>query len=213
MMAGLSPDASVQTNNLLLLLLPGNNTTTLTQDDIYPAFAPRSDLVRQNCALIASLYTSLIAAGFTALAKQWLAYYERTAPARSLQAQALNRAEKYRGLEKWNLQYVVEASGTLILISLALFVIAMSSYLWSINSAVAALVTVFSSIILYSYAVMIIAGTFFPASPFQTSLSIGLRHVNIATRIQHIHLSTTNCQATRRSPQALWCQRHLDTEG
>lgn len=174
-MGGLSPIPSDETNNLLRLLVLGPNAT-LTRNINQP-FAPAPGVVRQNCFLMASLFSSLIAAAGAILAKQWLANYERTGQTGPLEEQGLRRTEKFLGAEKWGLRYVAEALPTLILISLALFFVAMGDYFWTLNVKVAILIVAFSAAATLLYITMLISAAIFPNSPFQTAPSSTLIHI------------------------------------
>ena len=82
------------------ILVLGANSSMLNQNDINPPFTPAPGAVRQNCFFVASLFNSLIAAAGAVLAKQWLAYYERTGQTGPVEEQGLRRTEKYLGAEK-----------------------------------------------------------------------------------------------------------------
>lgn len=88
-----------------------------------------------------------------------------------MKEQGLLRTKKYRGAERWKLRHVVEALPTLILVSLGLFFIAMTDYIWAINREVAILITGFSGAGIVSYLMMLIAAALSPDCPFQTAPS------------------------------------------
>lgn len=125
-MGGLSPGPSDQTNELLQLIFLLLSNNTLPPGQASSPFTPAPGAVRQNCFLFASLFSSLIAAAGAVLAKQWLAYYERTGQTGPLDEQGLRRTKKYLGAERWRLRHVVETLPTLILLSLGLFCTAMA---------------------------------------------------------------------------------------
>ncbi|KAG8880615.1 hypothetical protein FRB97_000663 [Tulasnella sp. 331] len=86
--------------------------------------------------LVLTLCCSLLTAG-AVLAKQWLQLYERAGQTGPIDQQALRRTEKFAGAEKWGLHPVVETLATLLLVSLALFFIALTDYLWTVEKKVA----------------------------------------------------------------------------
>lgn len=174
-LSGLSPNSSDQTNNLLFLLLAhrGDNVT-LALNDLNPPFSPAPGVVRQNCFFFASLFSSLLAAAGAVLAKQWLANYERTGQTGPLEEQGLRRTEKYLGAKRWKLRWVVEALPTLILVSLGLFFVAITDYMWTINREVAILIATFSAIGTLSYFAMLLSAAIFPDCPFRTAPSSAL---------------------------------------
>lgn len=170
-MGGLSADSGDETNRLLRLVLQGYNNDTITPDLLNTNFTPGPGVVRQNCVFFASLLISLLAAAGAVLAKQWLANYERTGTTGPLNEQGLRRTEKYLGAERWMLRYVVEALPSLILLSLALFFVAVTDYCWSLNLEVAILTAVFSGVGTVSYFLMVIVAAIDPHCPYQTSPS------------------------------------------
>lgn len=167
-MGGLSPNPIDQTNNLLVLLLMNANNSSLTQNVLNPPFVPAQGVVRQNCFFFASLFSSLIAAAGAVLTKQWLANYERTGQSGPLKEQSLLRTEKFLGAERWGLRYVVEALPTLIILSLALFFVAVSDYVWNLSKEVAILIITLSAAGTACYALMVLLAACFPQCPYQT---------------------------------------------
>lgn len=165
------------TNTLLLLILTNLSNGTLTAATLPSSLTPPAGIVRQNCFLFASLFTSLLAAAGAVLAKQWLANYEKTGQTGPLDEQGLRRTAKFRGAEKWQLQRVVEGLPTLILISLGLFFVAITDYIWTLNQDVAALVMAFSVVGTSLYIAMLLLASIYPLCPFQTAPSLGLRSI------------------------------------
>lgn len=147
------------------------DNATVTRDDLTRPFSPNAGAVRQNCTFFASLLCSLLAAAGAVLAKQWLQHYERTGQIGSYREQGLRRTAKAWGAETWRLQQVVEMLPTLILMSLGLFFVAISDYLWSVNWQVAAVVVAFSAAGTVLYVVMLVTATVHDQSPFQTAPS------------------------------------------
>lgn len=176
-MGGLSPGPSDETNDLLRLIVILLSNNTLMSGQVNPPFAPGPGVVRQNCFFCASLFSSLIAAAGAVLAKQWLAYYERTGQTGPLDEQGLRRSKKFLGAERWRLRYVVETLPTLILLSLGLFFAAMADYVWTINREVAIVITALSGLSTLLYTFMLIAAAIFPDCPFQTAPSSAFAHL------------------------------------
>ncbi|KAG8887389.1 hypothetical protein FRB98_009699 [Tulasnella sp. 332] len=169
----LSPNLSQQTNYLLQQLLLQVSNGTLSEIDLNPPpFVPPPGAIRQNCFFFASLCSSLMAATGAVLAKQWLSNYERTSYTGSLESQALHRTEKFLALETWGLHVVVEALPTLLLISFALFFIALIDYLWTIHHVLALVVLAFSAAGVLAYLYTLIAAAMDSCCPFQTPVSL-----------------------------------------
>lgn len=176
-MGGLSPDTASQTNNLLRLLVTHADNRTLSANDLDPPFTPGPGVVRQNCFLFASLFSSLLAAAGAVLAKQWLANYERTGQTGTAEEQGLRRTEKYIGAKTWKLHNVVDALPTLILVSLGLFFVAVADYVRTINREVAVVIIAFSSIGIFLYVLMLVSAALFTDCPYQTAPSLALKYL------------------------------------
>ncbi|KAG8850690.1 hypothetical protein FRB96_009650 [Tulasnella sp. 330] len=148
--------------------------------------------------LVLTLCCSLLTAG-AVLAKQWLQLYERAGQTGPIDQQALRRTEKFAGAEKWGLHPVVETLATLLLVSLALFFIALTDYLWTVEKKVALVALAFAVSGAFLYIVMVVAAAILPACPFQTGPSRALRQLGIM-----------GLQLIRASPDIpYWYMRHI----
>ncbi|KAG8986847.1 hypothetical protein FRB95_003182 [Tulasnella sp. JGI-2019a] len=181
-LANLSAPPSYRTDALLTLIVTQVGNLTLTQDDLYPSFSPSNAAIRQNCTFFASLCTSILAAAGAVLAKQWLQSYERTGQTGSPQDQALLRTQKWMGAESWGLRPVVETLPTLLLISLALFFVALCDLLWSTSQPVAIVIVAFTATGAVFYGFTIIAAAINIFCPYQTAVSTVIRGVGLELR-------------------------------
>ncbi|KAG8980724.1 hypothetical protein FRB93_009031 [Tulasnella sp. JGI-2019a] len=179
-LTALSANPADETNHLLRLLVMNVSNHTLTESDRSPPFTPGRAAIRQNCTFFASLCCSLLAAIGAVLAKQWLQSYERTGQTGPIYQQAVKRTQKFVGAEKWGLRPVVETLATLLLISLALFFVALIDYLWSVNKTVAIVVLAFAAVGGLLYSLMVVLAAISPACPFQTGPSVALRYFPLA---------------------------------
>lgn len=105
------------------------------------------------------------------LAKQWLQEYARTEKTGSMEEQVKRRAEKFAGAEKWGLRAAVEALPLLLLVSLTLFLYALTDYLFGVNHTAAYVVLGFTVAGAVLYALTVIAAVAFPACPYRTPVS------------------------------------------
>ncbi|KAG8867712.1 hypothetical protein FRB97_003123, partial [Tulasnella sp. 331] len=176
-LTALSANPIDQTNHLLQLLVTNINNNTLTATDPTQTFSPATSAVRQNCTFFASLSCSLLAAAGAMVAKQWLQEYERTGQTGTIEEQARRRAAKFAGAERWGLRSVVEALPTLLLISLALFFVALVDSLWDVDKTVALVVLAFAAAGVVFYAFTVIAAAADEACPFQTAISAAIRRL------------------------------------
>ncbi|KAG9011364.1 hypothetical protein FRB94_008648 [Tulasnella sp. JGI-2019a] len=115
-----------------------------------------------------------MAATGAVLAKQWLNNYARASHTGSLEIQSLCRMEKLLALEAWGLRTFVEALATL-LVSFALFFVALTDYLWTIHRALAMAVLAFSGTGALGYLFTLVAAAIDPSCPFQTPVSLGIQ--------------------------------------
>ncbi|KAG9007738.1 hypothetical protein FRB94_013973 [Tulasnella sp. JGI-2019a] len=174
-LTNLSAPPSYQTDALLTLVVMQVSSFTLTSNDLNPPFSPSHAAIRQNCTFFASLCTSILAAAGAVLAKQWLQSYERTGKTGSRRKQALLRTEKWMGAESWRLRSVVETLPTLLLISLALFFVALCDLLWSTSQPVALVVITFTAIGAVFYGFSVVAAASDAFCPYQTTVSTVIR--------------------------------------
>ncbi|KAG8852466.1 hypothetical protein FRB96_008654 [Tulasnella sp. 330] len=174
-MAALSANPADETNHLLRLLVMNVSNHTLTETDLTPIFVVGRGAVRQNCTFFASLCCSLLAAIGAVLAKQCLQSYARTGQTGPTELRAIRRTEKFVGVRTWGLRPAVEALATLLLVSLALFFVALADYMWTVEETVALVIMAFAIAGGILYALMVVFAAFFPACPFQTAPSAALR--------------------------------------
>lgn len=175
----LSAGPSDETNQLLRLLILRTDNSTFSPSDVISSagFTAVPSAVPQNCVFFASLCSSLLAATGAVLAKQWLLNYERTGQSGSPGTQGLLRTEKFLRANRWALKVVVDILPTLLLMSLALFFIALADYLWTINRPVALVVLAFAAAGAVGYSFASVAAAIDRYRPFQTSVAYSIRTV------------------------------------
>ena len=110
------------------------------------------------------------------LGKQWLNRYLRHTGG-SMIKRCGERQRKFNGLEKWPFRLFIK--GLPIMLQLALFLLAcgLSRYIWSVNTSVARVVISFTLFGFLFYIGIVIAGTSSYECPFQTPVSMALRHL------------------------------------
>ena len=128
------------------------------------------------------------------LGKQWLNRYLRHTGG-SIVERCGDRQRKFNGLEKWSFRLFIE--GLPIMLQIALFLLAcgLSRYMWSVNASVAWVVISFTLTGLLFYIGIVVAGTSSYECPFQTPVSIALRHLKDS--------GTTHKLLSRPSPLAV----------
>ncbi|KAG8983753.1 hypothetical protein FRB93_007068 [Tulasnella sp. JGI-2019a] len=169
------PAESGGTNDLLRTLIQAvNNSTSVTTP---PAdFIPSSHTVIVNALFFASLLCSLFSAFGAVLAKQWLNEYERTGDDnRAPHARSRQRHVKYLGMQKYRCEVVMQALGIVLQISLLLFFVALTTWLWGINHTIG-IIAIVGVVITFSFYLITTAISIYdPASPFSTRFSTILR--------------------------------------
>ena len=160
------------------VLLHTLNSTLYPDVTIPPATwsGPGNELVVVQCLLYASLSTSLFAAFVAMLGKQWLNRFSRN-KGRTAAEKSWDRQNKLQGIEKWHFHIVMESLPIMLQLALLLLGCALSSYLWTLNRAVAVVVLSFTLSGLIFYTFMTIAGSLFYKCPYQTPMSLIIRAI------------------------------------
>jgi hypothetical protein len=119
---------------------------------------------------------SLLAAFVAMLGKQWLNRYLRHTGG-SMIERCGDRQRKFDGLEKWPFRLCMESLPIMLQIALLLLTCGLSRYVWSVNISVGRVVISFTALGVLFYIAVVAAGTSSYECPFQTPVSIGLRHL------------------------------------
>ena len=99
------------------------------------------------------------------------------------------RQRKFNGLEKWPFRLFIEGLPIMLQVALFLLTCGLSRYMWSVNASVARVVISFTLFGFLFYIGIVIAGTSSYECPFQTPISITLRHLN-DNEMMHMPLSS-----------------------
>jgi len=176
MQSNLNPDPLHTTNALLGMLLQAANSSFVAQ--LEPPYAPSprpSSLVIWIQSLIyASLCASLLAALGAVLGKQWLSNFKRFGRG-TIDARGRQRQKKLDGLRTWHFNSVLEFLPSLLQISLLLFGIALSAYMWTMSSTIAIIIIAATTLGFTFYLTIVLAALMAADCPFQTPGSIILR--------------------------------------
>jgi len=97
-----------------------------------------------------------------------------------------DRQRKFDGLEKWSFRLFIEALPLMLQIALLLLACGLSQYMWSINTSVAWVVISSTALGVLFYIGIVAAGTHSYECPFQTPVSIGLRHLRDSATIRKL---------------------------
>jgi hypothetical protein len=128
----------------------------------------------QGLAYVA-LSFSLLAAFGAVLGKQWLSHYKSNNIRGSLEDRGKHRQQKLDGMEAWQFHAVLQSFPVLLQISLLLFGVAISAFVWSQQGTLAIAVIASMAIGLFFYWFIIVASLKSPQCPFQTPISAVIR--------------------------------------
>lgn len=178
----LQPDADDTTQALLRLLIHNVNGSIFTQPEIQiPQWTgPPSVIVAVQILLYASLFSTLLAALLAVLGKQWLMYYGAAGDRGTIEQRCLERQRKVDGLRRWGFNPVMQTFPLLLQLSLLLFAVALSIYLWTIHPSIASVVLSLTCLGIVLYVLLGFSALASPDSPFQapfTSLLIIIAHM------------------------------------
>ncbi|KAF8604812.1 hypothetical protein BDV93DRAFT_440151, partial [Ceratobasidium sp. AG-I] len=135
-----------------------------------PMFAPPMAARWINGIWFTSLGLSLSAALVAMLGKEWLSGFLASRP-RPAHAHALLRQSRLEGLEQWWALHIIALLPSLLHASLLLFAIGLVIYLWTLDTAIAAvLLAIIGSTTLF-YLVTATLGAVYEFCPFVTEIS------------------------------------------
>lgn len=186
----LSPDPTDTTHALLQnIWLSVNHTSGAAPSAVsIPAWkGPPASVIWVQCLLYTSLACSLFAALGAVLGKQWLNRYSSVDEHGSLEERCKRRHRKFASMEEWHFRRVLEALPVLLQLSLLLFGLALSAFMFTRQLAVAIVLTVANLIGATFYFTVVAQSVRFDDSPFQTPLSDVLRRTpTYAARLRKI---------------------------
>ena len=170
----MNPNPSDTTNILLTQLIQANTGVAAVSD---PPMLPQTVMWSQPLAY-ASLSLSLLAAFGAILGKQWLAHYKSTRFGHgSLEERGLQRQNKLHGLERWRLDAVLQSFPVLLQLSLLIFAVALSAYVWTQQVATFRIMVAATGTGILFYSSIVAASLVSPDCPFQTPASAVIRLV------------------------------------
>ena len=166
----LQPDPNEETAALLRVLIHKVDNTTFGGDapSIPQWSGPPHMIVQVQAILFASLATSLFSAFLAMLGKQWINRYASVDMRGSAIERSQNRQRKLDGVVSWYFDHVMESLPLMLQVALLLLGLALSRYLWEINTTVALVVLGFTSAGVFFFLFIVVAGAAFVSCPYQT---------------------------------------------
>ena len=133
---------------------------------------PSASAVQVQSILFASLSSALFAAFIAMLGKQWLNLHAEG----SLVDRSRHRELRMRGMITWRFKIIMECLPFVMQVSLLLLGYALAQYLWGLSRTVSAVITGFTVFGVLFYLFIVFAATAWKTCPFQTPVSVILRH-------------------------------------
>lgn len=172
--ADLKPDPNDTTQALLQNIWLSLNHTdglSLTPIPLPDWEGPPISVIWVQSFLYASLACSLFAALGAVLGKQWLSRYGGVGERGAVEDRCKDRQRKFDGLRNWHFRRILEALPVLLQLSLLLFALALSAFMWSQQRVVAIVVIAANSIGGLFYLSVMGVSLYSADSPFHTPLS------------------------------------------
>ncbi|KAF9649334.1 hypothetical protein BDM02DRAFT_1867150 [Thelephora ganbajun] len=189
----LRPDYNEMSFTVLTMLL--NATSGIpNQVDIPVASGPNASAVQVQSILFASLASALLAAFVAMLGKQWLNLHAEG----SIVDRSRHRELRMRGMITWHFKIIMECLPLIMQLSLFLLGYALARYLWDLSHTVSAVITTFTVFGVLFYLFIVFTSTVWKTCPFQTPVSVVLRHIiSLARKRQHHRLQKIRNQLSR----------------
>ncbi|TFK86470.1 hypothetical protein K466DRAFT_600303 [Polyporus arcularius HHB13444] len=146
-----------------------NATSTLTSEP----FRPDPRHVRINILWFSSLVLSLVSASIGILTKQWLREYISNT-ASSARENARIRQLRHEGFAHWQIPLTIALLPILLQVAMALFFAGLLDLLWTLNHAVAGVITVLVSISLSFLVITTIMPTMRGDCPYKSPQAMGV---------------------------------------
>ena len=171
----LSPDSGDQTVNLLCQIsqqLPNFTTGTCTPPQPGQSSSPSASIIWINCMWMMSLILSLTSALFATLVQQWARRYVQLPQIPGDPTQrARVRSFLFLGNRRFGMRIAIETAPTLLHFSVFLFFAGLVILFYSINKAVAIVISVSVGIFVAAYFVLTILPYIEHNCPYRTPMS------------------------------------------
>jgi hypothetical protein len=168
----LRPDYNEMSFTVLTMLL--NTTSGIpNQLGVPVASGPSATAVQVQSILFSSLASALLAAFLAMLGKQWLNLHVEG----SLIDRSRHRELRMRGMIAWRFKLIMECLPLVMQVSLLLLGYALARYMWDLSRTVSGVIAAFTVFGVLFYLFIVFAATVWKICPFQTPVSLVLRHI------------------------------------
>lgn len=149
-----------------------NNTAFAGQDLELPQFnGPDTITIWVQSLLYASLGASLFAALGAVLGKEWLSHYALIGERGTVEDRCIDRQQKSIGLKTWHFDLVLACIPLLLQVSLLLFGIALSAYMWGQQRTIGYVIMSITAIGIILYSMLVLCSLLFQDCPFHTPVT------------------------------------------
>ena len=186
----LRPDYNEMNFAVLKMLL---NTTSgvPNQLDVPAISSPKASAIQVQSILFGSLSSALLASFLAMLGKQWLNLHIQG----SLVDRSRHRELRMRGMITWRFKLIMECLPLVMQLSLFLLGYALARYVWDLSQTVSAVIASFTVFGVLFYLSIVFAATVWKTCPFQTPVSLVLRHaIFLGRKYQRHRLQTIRNQ-------------------
>ena len=168
----LRPDYNEMSFTVLTMLLNATSGIPNRPDAPIPS-EPKASVVQVQSILFSSLASALLAAFLAMLGKQWLNLHVQG----SLIDRSRHRELRMRGMITWRFKLIMECLPLVMQLSLLLLGYALARYVWDLSRTVSAIIASFTIFGVLFYLSIVFAATIWKTCPFQTPVSLVLRHI------------------------------------
>ena len=181
----LRPDYNEMSFTVLTMLLNATSGAPVQLDTVPAPSDPKTSAVQVQSILFSSLASALLAAFLAMLGKQWLNLHVEG----SLTDRSRHRELRMRGMITWRFKFIMECLPLVMQLSLLLLGYALAQYVWDLSRTVSTVIAAFTAFGVLFYLFLVFAATIWKTCPFQTTLSLVLRHaISLAGKYQRHRL-------------------------
>jgi hypothetical protein len=169
---GLQEDASATSVEILRRISMQLDGATDNLIRLPETFAPSGTSIAVNALWFSSLSLSLFAALLGIFAKQWLHVYSKW-PDREQPKDTLILRDFYQeAFVQWRVPDIIGMLPVLLQIALLLFTLGLVAYMWTLNIAVASVLTTVTTIMIFLVIVTVVLPVFYRDCPYKSPLGL-----------------------------------------
>ena len=161
-----------------------NKTLTSLADAASISFSPSTATRWINILFFLSLVSSLAAALFSILAKQWIREYIKwNSPLALPRENVLVRQIRIEAWEDWQVSMILSSIPILLELGMVLFLVGVIILLWTLDDIVAKVITIFISLFLGAFAAFTVLPIFYKRCPYRSPTAWACLAIASATKM------------------------------